>query len=108
MKGNLVKHVNLERFDRDISDADDLWIPYPTSQAARPSYFSQYFDESCSLCDIARDMSRIFTDEPIWGAEDDRGWAREKLSKQLGRWYNGLPPTFDPSTTPPPHIILLR
>jgi hypothetical protein len=109
MKRNLVGRVNLDRFSRDMSDEEDLWIAYPTSRKARPSYMSQYYDEACNLCDIARDMSRsLFTDEQSLSSDRNQQQIREELFGRLRRWYDQLPATFDPSRQPPPHIITLR
>lgn len=110
LRPNLVNHVNVPRLDRNKSDENDLWIPYPSHRAARPSYLSQYFDESCNLCDIARDMSRnLFAEDSSASVSGFRQrQTREELYESLRNWHDRLPESFEASRKPPPHIILLR
>ncbi|BDD60450.1 hypothetical protein MAP00_005578 [Monascus purpureus] len=107
---SLVSRVNVSRLDRDTFTQDELWVPYPSHRAARPAYISQYFDESCTLCDLAREVSRTFFagNPAMMGPGFRRRETREDLYEQLKDWHDRLPDIFDPSRKPPPHIILLR
>ncbi|KKK26381.1 hypothetical protein ARAM_006293, partial [Aspergillus rambellii] len=109
LRPSLIDKINLDRPNRHWADEMALWIPYPSHRPPRPSYLRQYFDESCNLCEIARDMSqRLFSiDEALSSAEDQRR-TKEALYERLRRWYAGLPRTFDTARKPTPYVIMLR
>lgn len=91
-----------------MSNASDLWIPYPSHRNSRPAYVSQYFDEACNLSAIAMDISRrLFADETRAGAAQRRQ-VREELYERLRRWHARMPEVFATDRKPPPYIILLR
>lgn len=84
-------------------------MPYPTHRGARPSFQTQYFDESCNLCEIAKDISRqLFADDQSNISQASRRQRKEDLYEKLRLWHGRLPDIFDPGRRPPPHIILLR
>ncbi|RHZ67269.1 hypothetical protein CDV55_102628 [Aspergillus turcosus] len=108
LRSSLIAKVNVDRIGRD-DDRASLWTPYPSHRAARPAYLNQYFDESCNLCEIARDISRVlFADDQSNASAAYRRQTKDDLYERLRRWHNALPDVFDPGRRPPPHIILLR
>ncbi|EAW10939.1 Zn(II)2Cys6 transcription factor [Aspergillus clavatus NRRL 1] len=110
LRPSLIDKINVDRVGKaDDSDSTALWIPYPSHRAARPAYLHQYFEESCNLCEIARDISRaLFADDLSNASAAYRRQIKEDLYERLRRWHNALPDVFDPGRRPPPHIILLR
>ncbi|KAI9925732.1 hypothetical protein MW887_005534 [Aspergillus wentii] len=109
LRPTLIDKVNTSRMDRNLSDESALWVPYPSHRASRPSYLSQYFDESCNVCEIARDMSHsLFTDEERPASPARQRQVKEDLYERLRRWHGALPDIFDLGRKPPPYIILLR
>ncbi|KAF7172564.1 hypothetical protein CNMCM5623_004745 [Aspergillus felis] len=108
LRPSLIAKVNVDRISRE-DDRASLWTPYPSHRAARPAYLNQYFDESCNLCEIARDISRVlFADDQSNASAAYRRQTKDDLYERLRRWHNALPDVFDPGRRPPPHIILLR
>ncbi|OJJ66555.1 hypothetical protein ASPBRDRAFT_137881 [Aspergillus brasiliensis CBS 101740] len=109
LRPSLIDKVNLERPNRYSAEDSSLWYPYPSHRSVRPSYLSHYFNESCNLCEIARDVSqRLFgVDANATSAEHLRQ-IQESLYEMLRGWYSKLPDIFDPYHRPPPYIILLR
>lgn len=103
----LINTVNIPRLNRHLSSEKNLWTPYPTHRGARPGFQSQYFDESCNLCEIAREISALFADAMGEMGPVHRG-RKEELYEKLRAWHGRLPDIFDPGRRPPPHIILLR
>jgi len=109
LRPSLIDYVNMSRIGRNISEDQAVWRPYPTHRDARPSYLSQFFDESCNLSIIARDISwSMFADNR---ASDMFGGvkraSREQLYKRIRRWHDLLPEAFDVRHKLPPHIILM-
>lgn len=108
LRPTLIHQVNVPRLDKNIYTERDLWTPYPTHREPRPSFHSQYFDESINLCEIARDMSRaLFADGSTASAAVQRQ-KKEELYERLRQWKGRLLDIFDPGRRPPPHVILLR
>ncbi|KAG2010734.1 hypothetical protein GB937_007703 [Aspergillus fischeri] len=108
LRPSLIAKVNVDRIGRE-DDRASLWTPYPSHRAARPAYLNQYFDESCNLCEIARDISRVlFADDQSNASAAYLRQRKDDLYERLRRWHNALPDVFDPGRRPPPHIILLR
>lgn len=97
-----IKDVNVDRIDRDETPADELWTSYPIQRAPRNSYMSLYFDESCKLSYIARDMSwempRALRDVKV----------KQEMYSRLHEWESELPRIFEPSESPAPYILILR
>ncbi|PWY77084.1 C6 transcription factor [Aspergillus heteromorphus CBS 117.55] len=109
LRPSLIDKVNLERPNRYLVEDSSIWFPYPSHRLARQSYLSQYFNESCNLCEIARDISqRLFTINDTASSLQHKWQAKETLYERLRAWYTGLPEFFDPHRRPPPYIILLR
>ncbi|OJJ48134.1 hypothetical protein ASPZODRAFT_14285 [Penicilliopsis zonata CBS 506.65] len=110
LRSSLVHRVDVNRLHRNESQASDLWTPYPSHRAPRPVWLSQYFDESCDLCFIARDISREMFSEgrtcPLAGEALRKH--RQVFYARLRRWEERLPATFDLARRPAPHILLLR
>ncbi|KAL2824801.1 fungal-specific transcription factor domain-containing protein [Aspergillus cavernicola] len=91
------------------SDKVALWTPYPTHRDPRPSSLDEYFDKSCNLCEIARDMSqRLFATTKIDTPVEERNKSRDALYERLRCWDAELPRSFDTSRRPPPYILILR
>lgn len=109
LRASLVRKVNIARVPRDENTENDMWRPYPTHRAARPSWLSQYMDEACSLCHIARDISHdLFAEADGVGPEMSREQRRDELYDQLQRWERELPGIFGTDRKPAAHILLLR
>ena len=111
LRPSLIDQVNVDRIDRNQSTEKALWVPYPTHRVARPSFLSQYFDESCNLSEIAKEISRtLFSDDQDTNSAPraSRRQKKEELYEKLRLWHGRLPDIFDPGRRPPPHIILLR
>ncbi|KAH8431122.1 Zn(II)2Cys6 transcription factor [Aspergillus melleus] len=107
LRPSLIDKVNVTR-PNQVEDSA-LWIPYPSHRSARLAYISQYFDESCDLCEIARDISRqLFTVNGTSSSAEHQRRIKETLYERLCRWHDSLPAIFDPEYRPPPYIILLR
>ncbi|KAE8155094.1 hypothetical protein BDV25DRAFT_126047 [Aspergillus avenaceus] len=106
LRPSRVNSVAVDRIDRNESGPDDTWSPYPVEMQARPSYLSQYFDESCHLSSLARDISRHLYQSPVRSPRP-RG-RKDELYATLRQWERKLPPEFDADREPPPHILLLR
>ncbi|KAJ5806806.1 C6 transcription factor [Penicillium riverlandense] len=99
----------MTRIGRNISEDQAVWRPYPTHRDPRPSYLSQFFDESCNLSTIARDISwSMFADNRasnMFGGV--KRASREQLYERIRRWHDLLPEAFDVRYKLPPHIILM-
>lgn len=109
LRSSLVRQVDVDRMDRDESTERDLWVPYPSHREPRQSWLSQYFDESCNLCFIARDISRdLFVETESSASPTSQLKHRDELYKELRSWEQRLPSIFDIALKPAPHIILLR
>ncbi|KAG2419768.1 hypothetical protein HFD88_004564 [Aspergillus terreus] len=106
LRPSLINHVNVLRPSRNPATETELWAPYPSHRPARPSYMSQYFDESCNLCEIARDISQSFG-RTATSAERKQS-TKEALYERLCRWYDGLPEIFGPGNLLPPYVNLLK
>jgi hypothetical protein len=110
LRPSLIDHVNMIRIDRNVTEDQVLWQPYPTHREPRPSLLSHYFDEACNLSTIARDISRsMFAD---YRTKNTVGsiqlQSREELYDRICRWHDLLPVDFDEKSRPAPHIILLK
>lgn len=101
-----VTEVSIDRIARDDSDQDEQWIPYPMDGQARPLWMSEYFDESCRLSYIARDICHIFhaNVEP----DIDILERKEHFYKSLRQWESELPTKFSDTKSLAPHFVLLR
>ncbi|RAL04314.1 Zn(II)2Cys6 transcription factor [Aspergillus ibericus CBS 121593] len=109
LRPSLIDKVNLERPNRYSAEDSSLWYPYPSHRPARSSYLSHYFNESCNLCEIARDVSqRLFGIDVNAVSVEYLRQIQETLYERLRGWYSTLPDVFDPYHRPPPYIILLR
>ncbi|KAL2864938.1 transcription factor domain-containing protein [Aspergillus lucknowensis] len=99
--------INLDRPGK--LGTTSLWRPYPIVQTPRPGYLDQYFDKSCDLCEIARDMSqRLFAGGSDQISAEQRENTKAALYDRLCAWYQGLPVIFgDSQRAPPPYIIIL-
>ncbi|KAL5358896.1 fungal-specific transcription factor domain-containing protein [Aspergillus floccosus] len=106
LRPSLINQVNVPRPDRTQSTETELWAPYPSHRPARPSYLSQYFDESCNLCEIARDISRSFGRTAT--SAERKQIVKEALYERLCRWYDALPDIFGPGNLLPPYVNLLK
>ncbi|KAI9043560.1 Zn(II)2Cys6 transcription factor [Aspergillus affinis] len=94
LRPSLIDKVNVAR-PNPVEDSA-LWVPYPSHRSERPAYIGQYFDESCDLCEIARDISRqLFTVNRASSAEHQRR-IKETMYGRLCRWHDALPAIFDP------------
>ncbi|KAE8348840.1 hypothetical protein BDV28DRAFT_152443 [Aspergillus coremiiformis] len=109
LRPSLIDKVNLKRPDRVQIDESALWVPYPSHRAPRPALLGQYFDESCNLCEIARDISRqLYAINGYSFSAYHQRQTKEALYERLRQWHQGLPGTFNLDCKPPPYIILLR
>lgn len=109
LRPSLIDKVNLERPNRYSAEDSSLWYPYPSHRSAQPSYLSHYFNESCNLCEIARDVSqRLFGIDTNAASAEHLRQIQETLYERLRGWYSKLPDIFDSYHRPPPYIILLR
>ncbi|RAL11938.1 Zn(II)2Cys6 transcription factor [Aspergillus homomorphus CBS 101889] len=109
LRPSLIDKVNLQRPNRYYQEDPNLWVPYPSHRPARVSYLSQYFDYSCNLCEIARDMSQtLFTIDGTTVSVEHRQRMKEVLFERLRSWYATLPDVFEPCRRPPPYVLLLR
>ncbi|PLB49634.1 putative C6 transcription factor [Aspergillus steynii IBT 23096] len=107
LRPSLIDKVNVERPNTEEDSA--MWYPYPSRRSARPAYLGQYFDESCDLCEIARDISRrLFAVSGTSSSAEHQRRIKEIMYERLCRWHDALPAVFDPECRPPPYIILLR
>ncbi|PYH86897.1 C6 transcription factor [Aspergillus uvarum CBS 121591] len=109
LRPSLIDQVNFQRPDQHHQEDSDLWVPYPSHRPARASYLSQYFDHSCDLCEIARDISQtLFSLDGSVISIEHQHRTKERLFERLRGWYATLPDVFEPCRKPPPCIILLR
>lgn len=111
LKPNRIRHVYLKRPPRvPLQNDAESWAPYPAQKSPRPAYFITYFDESCTLSEISRDISNtLFTDDEE--LDDDKAHLSqtiEALYRRLRRWHDSLPDEFNPAHAPAPHILLLQ
>ncbi|KAJ6151771.1 C6 transcription factor [Penicillium chermesinum] len=102
----LIDHVNVPRLNGSSTDDHCLWRPYPTHREPCSSHESLFFEETCNLSTIARDISRIF------GVKEDyidplQRQTRDVLFERLGRWHHLLPGVFM-ADFQPPHMLLLE
>lgn len=76
----------------------------------RPAYYSAYFDEACTLSEIASDMSRklFVDDEALDENKEQLAQTVDSLYRRLKEWHDGLPSEFDPSHKPAAHVLLLQ
>jgi hypothetical protein len=81
-------------------------MPYPISDRTQPSYMGQYFDESCNLSCIARDISR--SGQVAKQKDIDPNKVKQDVYNRLRQWETNLPEIFIPKKRPAPHILLLR
>ena len=100
----------LKRLSRAPAHEDsEHWVPYPLCRLSPPAYFSQYFDESCTLSEIASKISRhLFEDDDNLAKISQLRETLSSLYGDLKCWHDKLPNVFDPSDTPAPHILLLQ
>lgn len=104
-----IKNVRLTRFpDLSLDKDTDIWVPYPSQKAPRNTFGVTYFNQSCALSEIARDISiSLFTDK----FDDDKKELSEafgSLYKRIKDWHDNLPAEFDMANKPAPHILLLQ
>lgn len=68
-----------------------------------------YFDEACSLSQVAADLSRnLFSDSESSPPVSGRREIANRLYERLKKWKSSLPDIFDPEKNPAPHMLLLR
>lgn len=101
-----VNEVSIDRIARDDSDKDEQWVPYPIDGQARPFWMSEYFDESCRLSYIARDICHIYHENVEPGI--DVVERKEHFYKSLRQWESELPTKFSDTKTLAPHFVLLK
>ncbi|QKX64543.1 uncharacterized protein TRUGW13939_11718 [Talaromyces rugulosus] len=111
LKPNRIRHLHLKRPPRiSLQNDAEPWVPYPAQKPPRPAYVTTYFDESCTLSEISRDISHtLFTDDEA--LDDDKAHLSqtiEALYRRLRRWHDNLPDELNPAHKPAPHILLLH
>lgn len=102
--------MRLER-PRRLTQSEDnaVWIPYPAHRSSRGAYYSLYFDEACSLSQIAQDLSRsLFSDTENPAPVSGRQEIANRLYERLTKWKSELPDIFLPEKNPAPHMLLLK
>jgi hypothetical protein len=103
-----IKNVRLTRFANWSSDKDtDLWTPYPSQKAPRNAFGITYFEKSCALSELARDISTSLFVDKFEGDKQQLSEAVGSLYKRLQDWHKNLPREFEMSAHPAPHILLL-
>ncbi|KAL1855019.1 hypothetical protein Plec18170_004433 [Paecilomyces lecythidis] len=109
LRPNRIAHVRLERPHRITQTQDDaIWVPYPTHRSPRGAFYSMYFDEACSLSQVAADLSRnLFSDSESSPPVSGRREIANRLYERLKKWKSSLPDIFDPEKNPAPHMLLL-
>ncbi|KAI9372127.1 C6 transcription factor [Aspergillus egyptiacus] len=110
LRASLIKKINY-RYPPEKHPTDNVvsWVPYPTHRNQRPSYVDDYFEQSCNLCIIARDIShRLFAIEKETTPLDQWNQTKEALYERLRGWRAELPASFNFLERPPPYIIVLR
>ncbi|KAJ9200450.1 transcriptional regulator family: Fungal Specific TF [Paecilomyces variotii] len=110
LRPNRISHVRLER-PRRLTQSEDnaVWIPYPTHRSTRGAYYNLYFDEACSLSQIAQDLSRsLFSDTENPAPVPGRQEIANRLYERLTKWKSELPDVFNPEKNPAPHMLLLN
>ncbi|PKY00540.1 C6 transcription factor [Aspergillus campestris IBT 28561] len=108
LRPTIVGSVNVPRPPGARPDEVGTWKPYPSDRPARPSHFDRYFEASCELSQIARDMSQaLFPANSPGLAPAFRSQAQETIYDRLQAWLNRLPEAFHPDRRPPPYILLL-
>ncbi|KAL1964571.1 hypothetical protein VTN77DRAFT_6868 [Rasamsonia byssochlamydoides] len=111
LKPSRIKHVRLKRLRRaSLEEETESWIAYPNHKPPRPAYNSAYFDEACTLSEIAGDVSRTLfvEDEELDENKDQLVQTVDSLYRNLKQWHDGLPSEFDPACKPAAHILLLH
>ncbi|KAL4869719.1 fungal-specific transcription factor domain-containing protein [Aspergillus spectabilis] len=102
-------YINLERPDKHRPDQVQAWWPYPTDHDRRPSYLNEYFDESCNLCEIARDMSQwLFAINKTDLSAKEQNEIKDNLYERLRHWNMALSPHFTTEWRPPPYVLIMR
>ncbi|KAJ5481085.1 hypothetical protein N7539_006979 [Penicillium diatomitis] len=107
LRPSLINHVNMRRLDRDHMLDQSDWMPYPSHRDTRPSYFSLYFDESCNLSTISRDISRSMFASRSSILNPQQEQSRDVLYDRLQRWHEMLPEIFEWEKIPP-YLMLLK
>ena len=109
LRPSIIRSVNLPHPPGARPDDVALWKPYPSDRPVRPSHFDRYFEASCELSEIARDLSQtLFPANSPALAPGLQSQAQESLYDRLQAWLNRLPEAFHPDRRPPPYILLLR
>ncbi|KAL4948243.1 fungal-specific transcription factor domain-containing protein [Aspergillus filifer] len=95
----------------ETHDQHSFWAPYPRLSDAREkeSYLSEYLDQSCKLCNIAREMSEnLFADGKSQLSADQQNNIKEKVYQNLRGWNDNLPIAFTIENDPPPYILTMK
>ncbi|KAN0076320.1 hypothetical protein V8E54_006462 [Elaphomyces granulatus] len=103
LKPNRIRNVCLKRLSRAPAHEDsEHWVPYSLCRLSQPAYFSQYFDESCILSEIASKISRhLFEDDENLAKTSQLRETLCSLYGDLKYWHDKLPNVFDPSLRHP-------
>ncbi|KAL4742988.1 fungal-specific transcription factor domain-containing protein [Aspergillus similis] len=107
LRSSLITKVNLERPNRH--DQKTRWLPYPTSGEPKESFLSEYFDISCNLSEIARDMSHcLFASHSRMPSAVEQIRIKEVLFRRLREWTEGLPAHFKRDDEVPPYVLVMK
>ncbi|KAL4801979.1 hypothetical protein BDV18DRAFT_164489 [Aspergillus unguis] len=102
LRPSLINRVNLRRPDKRRDK--QFWQGYPNHDVSQLSLSSDFFEESCNLSEIARDMSQqLFATPSI-----DDMQTRQTLFERLFAWEEELPYQLYVTERPPPYVLLLR
>ncbi|RDW61181.1 fungal specific transcription factor domain-containing protein [Aspergillus mulundensis] len=107
LRASLITQVNLDRPDRH--DHKTCWLPYPINGGAKESFLSEYFDISCNLSEIARDMSQsLFASDRRELAALEQIKIKEVLFRRLRDWTEGLPAHFKRDDDVAPYVLVMK
>ncbi|KAL4991823.1 hypothetical protein BDW68DRAFT_173763 [Aspergillus falconensis] len=107
LRSSLITQVNLERPDRH--DRKTRWLPYPASGETKESFLSEFFDISCNLSEIARDMSHcLFASDRRVPSAVEQIKIKEALFRRLREWTEGLPAHFKRDDEVPPYVLVMK
>ncbi|KAL4975968.1 fungal-specific transcription factor domain-containing protein [Aspergillus desertorum] len=96
-------------FQIDTLITQTRWLPYPTSGEPKESFLSDYFDISCNLSEIARDMSHcLFASDRKALSAVEQIKIKEVLFQRLREWTDGLPPHFKRDDEVPPYVLVMK
>jgi hypothetical protein len=86
------------------------WVPYPSLKPPRPGFYSTYFDEVCTLSEIASEISRtLFVDDETLDEDKDQlSQTMHSYYRRMEEWHDRLPRQFDATEKPAAHILLLQ